>query len=195
MKYYPIFLYLRDRQCLVVGGGEVATRKVKSLLKAGARVMVISPEVTEAIQEWQSQGKLCHLARCYRRGDLRGFFMAYAATGIVEVDQQMAAEADMERVLLNVVDLPMLCDFITPAIVQRGDLVIAVSTDGKSPGFAKLVRQQLENFVGPEYGEALEVVGAKRGALKQSCSNAEERQRLLNEFMGSAALDLIRRQR
>ncbi len=195
MNYYPVFLDLRGRPCLVVGGGEVATRKLEGLLQAGAEVTVISLEVTAAIQQWQSQGELRHLPRCYRRGDLRGFFIAYAASGNAEVDQQMAAEAGVERVLLNVVDLPMLCDFITPAIVQRGDLVIAISTGGKSPGFAKLVRQQLENFVGPEYAEALEVVGVKRNELERSCPNAEERQRLLNEFMESPALDLIRRQR
>ena len=194
MNYYPVFLDLRGRPCLVVGGGKVATRKVEGLLQAGAEVTVISLEVTAAIQEWQSRGELRYLPRCYRRGDLRGFFIAYAATGIAEVDQQMAAEAGVERVLLNVVDLPMLCDFITPAIVQRGDLIIAISTGGKGPGFAKLVRQQLENFVGPEYAEALEVVGVKRSALKQSCSNAEERQRVLNEFMESAALDLVRKE-
>lgn len=162
MNYYPIFLDLRGRPCLVVGGGQIATRKVEGLLKSGAMLTVISPKVNEAIQEWRSQGKLRHLPRCYRSGDLRGFFIAYAATGIVEVDQQMAAEAGVERVLLNVVDLPMLCDFITPAIVQRGDLILAISTNGKSPGFAKLVRQQLEGFVGPEYGEVLEVVSSKR---------------------------------
>jgi precorrin-2 dehydrogenase/sirohydrochlorin ferrochelatase len=195
MNYYPIFLDLRGRQCLVVGGGEVATRKIEGLLNAGAMVTVISPEVTEAIQEWQSQGELRHLPRCYRSGDLRGFFIAYAATGIAEVDQQMAAEARSEGVLLNVVDHPTLCGFINPAVLQRGNLTIAISTGGKSPGFAKLVRQQLENFVGPEYGEALEVVGVKRNELKRSCPNAEERQRLLNEFMESPALDLIRRQR
>lgn len=185
MSYYPVFLDLRNRPCLVVGGGEIATRKVEGLLNAQAMVTVISPGVTEAIQKWQSQGKLRHLPRCYRSGDLRGFFIAYAATGIVEVDQQMAAEAGVERVLLNVVDLPMLCDFITPAIVQRGDLIIAISSNGKSPGFAKLVRQQLEGLVGPECGEALKIVEAKRNELKRACSNSEERRRLLGEFMES----------
>lgn len=195
MNYYPVFLDLRGRPCLVVGGATIATRKVEGLLHAGAEVTVVSLEVTDPIRKWQSQGKLRYLPRRYRRGDLKGFFMAYAATGIAQIDGEMAEDAHSEGVLLNVVDLPMLCDFITPAIVQRGDCVIAISTGGKSPGFARLVRQQLENFVGPEYGWTLEIVGAKRNELKRSCPDVEERQRLLDEFMESPALDLIRRPR
>jgi len=195
VNYYPVFLDLRGRPCLVVGGGTIATRKAEGLLHAGAEVTVISLEVTDLIREWQSLGKLRYLPRRYRGGDLKGFFMAYAATGIAQVDGEMAQDAHSEGVLLNVVDLPMLCDFITPAIVRRGDCVVAISTGGKSPGFARLVRQQLENFVGPEYGAALEVVGAKRNELRRCCPDAEERQRRVDNFMESLALDLIRRPR
>ncbi len=178
-----------------MGGGKIATRKVEGLLRAGAKVTVISLEITETLRAWEQQGKVRHLKRCYQKGDLKDHFLVYGATGLREVDDQMAAEARSEGVLLNVVDHPTLCGFINPAVLQRGNLTIAISTGGKSPGFARLVRQQLENFVGPEYGEALEVVGVERNELERSCPNAEERQRLLNEFMESPALDLIRRQR
>jgi len=140
MNYYPIFLDLRGRQCLVVGGGQVATRKVEGLLKAGARVTVISPESTETLGEWREEGKIIYLKRCYQRGDLKGYFLVYAATDLAEVNSEMAEEARAERVLLNVVDRSPFCGFVSPSVLERGDLIIAVSTGGKSPGFAKLVR-------------------------------------------------------
>lgn len=135
------------------------------------------------------------LRRHYQKGDLKGYFLAYSATGVPEVDKQMAKEARTTRVLLNVVDQSALCSFISPAIVQRGDLLIAISTGGKSPGFAKLVRKQLEDFVGPEYGKALKVVAAKREELKQSCLEPEERQIRLIALAQTAMLGLSRRLR
>jgi precorrin-2 dehydrogenase/sirohydrochlorin ferrochelatase len=195
LNYYPVFLDLRRRPCLVVGGGKVAAGKIEGLLRAEAEVTVVSPEATESIREWERQARLRYLARRYRRGDLRGFFIAYAATGDRQVDEEMAEEARTEGVLLNVVDLPVLCDFITPAIVRRGDCVVAVSTGGKSPGFARLVRQRLASLIGPEYGAALEIVGAKRKELRQAYADAERRRGLLSEFMDSPALDLLRRPR
>lgn len=191
MSYFPVFLYLGDRPCLVVGGGRIATGKVERLVKAGAAVTVISPEVTETIHMRAEAGELRHVKRCYRRGDLRGYFLAYAATGVADVDEQMAEEGKREGVLLNVVDRPSLCGFISPAVLERGDLLIAISTGGKSPGFAKRIREQLENLVGPEYEEALKVVAAKRGELKQSSLSLEERQRCLVELTRSTMRDLI----
>lgn len=190
MSYFPVFLRLRGRPCLMVGGGKVATGKVVGLLKAGARVTVISPEITGHIQMRAEAGGLRHIKRCYQRGDLRGYFLAYAATGIANVDEQMAEEAQRNGVLLNVVDRPSLCGFISPAVLERGDLLIAISTGGKSPGFAKRIREQLENLVGPEYGQALEVVTAKREELKQSSLSLEERQRCLFELTRSTVLNL-----
>lgn len=179
----------------MVGGGKVATGKVVGLLKAGARVTVISPDITEHIQMRAEVGGLRHIKRCYQRGDLRGYFLAYAATGIANVDEQMAEEAQRNGVLLNVVDRASLCDFISPAVVERGRLLIAISTGGKSPGFAKRVREELEELVGSEYGEALEFVAARRAELKQSSLSLEERQGRLAELTESTMLNLIRRVR
>ncbi len=120
MNYYPIFLDLRGRPCLVVGGGESATRKVDGLLGANADVTVISPEITDAIAEHARTKKLRHLKRRYQEGDLKGYFLVYAATGGADVDLLMAVEANMEGVLLNVGDRPVLCSFITPAIGDCG---------------------------------------------------------------------------
>ena len=128
MHYYSIALDLRGRPCVVVGGGEIATRKVEGLLIAGGNITVISPEVTHVIEEHARQKKLRHLKRRYQEGDLNGYFLAFAATGTPEVDVLMAFEANIEGVLLNVVDRPVLCGFIAPAVVQHGDLSSATNS-------------------------------------------------------------------
>jgi len=151
MNYYPIFLDLRSRPCLVVGGGKWATRKVEGLLSAEADVSVISPEVTDAIAGYAQRKKVRLFTRRYQEGDLKGYFLAYAATGVPEVDLLMAVDANMEDVLLEVGDRPVLCSFITPAVVQRGDLAIAISTAGKSPGFGRRVKRKIEALINPQH--------------------------------------------
>ena len=115
MKYYPISLDLRGRRCLVVGGGKAANKTVQALLHANADLTVISPNVARVIKDYAGQKRLRHLKRRYREGDLKGYFLAYAATGVLEVDMLMAAEAAMEGVLLNVLKRAVLCSFLDPA--------------------------------------------------------------------------------
>jgi precorrin-2 dehydrogenase / sirohydrochlorin ferrochelatase len=155
MNYYPIFLDLRGRPCLVVGGGQIATQKVDGLLSANADVTVISAKITDAIAAQARMKKLRHFKRRYQEGDLKGYFLAYAVTGEPEVDLLMAVEANMEGVLLDVGNRPVLCSFITPAVVQRGDLAIAISTGGKCPGFTRRVKRKIEALINPQYGIAL----------------------------------------
>ncbi len=192
MKFYPIFLNLLGRECAVVGGGEVGTRKVEGLLKAGAKIRVISPEATEPIRKWKRQKKLHYLKRRYRKGDLKGFFLAYAATGIPQLDVEIAEEARSEGVLLNVIDRPPLSDFITPALLERGDLTIAISTGGKSPGFARKVKEELERLVGPEYEKVLELVASVRDYLLRQTLGEKERRQLLQKLIESPLIDLMR---
>lgn len=165
MDYYPIFLNLRGKRCLIVGGGAVAARKAEGLLEAGAVVTVISPEVDESLQNLINTGRLRHHGRPFQKGDVEGQYLVYAATGVAEIDAAMAAEARREGVLFNAVDNPALGDFIAPALVRRGDLTIAISTQGKCPGFAKRVRQKIESIFGPEFGAALSVAAAWRKTL------------------------------
>ncbi len=179
MDYYPIFLDLRGRACLVVGGGEIATRKVEGLLRVGANVTVISPQASEMIRRHAQSNRLRYVQRFYQDGDLKGYFLAYAASGIAEIDVRMAWEAYTHGVLLNVVDRPVLCDFITPAVVQRGDLSIAVSTGGRSPGFAKRVKQKIEAWIHPDYGPALADFAAQRRALLRNPSLDEATRKAL----------------
>lgn len=158
----PIFVALGDVPVTVVGAGAVAERKIATLLEAGALLTVIAPEATPAIQAWAAEGALSLRPRAYRGGDLRGARLAYAATSRAEVNRAVRVEARAEGIWLNAVDQPDLCDFITPAVVRRGDLTIAISTNGRAPGFAKSIREQLERQFGPEYQARVEEAAAAR---------------------------------
>jgi precorrin-2 dehydrogenase len=173
LSYLPILLKLRDRPCVVVGGGVAATKNVEALLKAGARLTVISPRVTEVIERLAGAGHLQLVSRPYARGDLRGFYLAYAATGFLAVDEQIARDAESEHLLLSVAERPSLGDFLSPPMVQRGDLTIAVSTNGKSQGFARLIKNKLERLIGPEYGDLLDIVEAELLIMKSPHSSAK----------------------
>ena len=182
MNYYPIFLDLRGRPCLVVGGGDVAAGKIEGLLKAEANVTVISPKVTRRIQRYADLGGLRHLPRPYRAGDIKGYFLAYAATGVAEIDVLMAGEASLQGVLLNVIKRPVLCSFVTPAVSQRDKLSI-----GKCPGFAKRVRRKITAFIHPEHGNVLTKVVAQRQELMRERFKKDEagRRRLLELILES----------
>jgi uroporphyrin-III C-methyltransferase/precorrin-2 dehydrogenase/sirohydrochlorin ferrochelatase len=159
---HPIFIDLSGRPVVVVGGGGVAERKIEALIPTGARITVVSPEVTDTITTRAAEGAITLHRRAYRRGDLAGFRLAYAATSDPEVNQAVREEAETEGVWLNAVDQPALCDFITPATVRRGHLTFAVSTNGRSPGLAKRIREDLEATYGPEYAEIVEEMGEVR---------------------------------
>jgi precorrin-2 dehydrogenase / sirohydrochlorin ferrochelatase len=166
LSYLPILLKLRDRPCLVIGGGATATKRVEELLRMEARVTVISPRVTEAIERLTGTSQLWLFRRPYAAGDLNGYFLAYAATGVAAVDEQIARDAESESVLLGVVERASYGDFLNPPIVQRGDLTIAISTNGKSRGFAQLMKKKLELLIGPEYGDLLDRIEAERLIMK-----------------------------
>ncbi len=185
MDVYPIGLVnLHQRRCVVVGGGAVAERKVGGLLDAGARVVVISPEVTQRVRDWAAAGRVQHLARAYQPGDLAGAFLGIAATDDVRVNAAVWQEGEARRVLVNVVDDPERSHFIAPAVHRQGDLTLTVSTGGRCPALAALIRDQLRAAFGRGYGELVELLGAARPRLL-----AEIPPPLRREFV-RAALDL-----
>ncbi len=192
MKFYPVFMRVAGRPCLVVGGGEVAARKVDDLLRAHAAVTVVSPTVVSAIADHARQGRIRHHARGYQPTDLAGAFLAYAATDDEALHARIAGEARAAGVLLNVVDRPHLCDFITPSIMERGDLIIATSTSGASPALARRIRVQLERLFGPEYAVALQVLAALRAHLVRAALSPAERTRILNGLVDSPLIDHLR---
>lgn len=158
MKYYPIYLNIKDRPVLVVGAGEVAWQKIPALLESKARVRVVSPQAVPEIEEAARANKLEWLRRPYASADLKDVSLVIAATDDPELQKRVAAEARARRIWVNVVDVTPLCDFIAPAIVSRGDLQIAVSTGGASPALAKFIREKLEPLFGPEYAVLVEVL-------------------------------------
>ena len=173
--YFPAFLDLRGRRCLVVGGGEVGQRKTRTLLECGAHVTVVSPAVTPGLAALAAGGRIEHRARAFRRSDLRGRALAVAATGDSRVDEAVAAVARRSRVLVNVVDRPNHCDFILPSVLRRGELQIAVSTGGRSPALAREIRRRLEGLFGPEYAELVRRVGAERRHGRAAATTAAGR--------------------
>jgi siroheme synthase-like protein len=160
--YYPVFLDLRARPCVVIGGGAVAVDKVRGLLDAGARVTVIAPAVVDLLEALAGERRIVLHRRPYRPGDLKGVFLAIAANGDRDTRAAIWREAEAERVVLNSVDDAAHCHFIAPAVHRRGDLVVAVSTAGKSPALAVRLRDRIAAEIGPEYGTLLELLGELR---------------------------------
>ncbi|MBI3826284.1 MAG: bifunctional precorrin-2 dehydrogenase/sirohydrochlorin ferrochelatase [Candidatus Rokubacteria bacterium] len=166
MAYFPLFADLSGRACLVVGGGPVAERKVDGLLAAGAVVTVVSPRLTRRLARAVARARVRHLRRRYRRGDVAGATLAFAATGDPRVDGAVAAEGRRRGVWVNVADVPARCDFILPSILRRGALTVAVSTGGASPAVARAVREQLERSLTPAHGALVEIAGEVRRVLR-----------------------------
>jgi precorrin-2 dehydrogenase/sirohydrochlorin ferrochelatase len=162
MRYFPIFLDLRQKICVVVGGGRVAERKVLNLLKAGALVTVISPEITPSLRRLEEKGKIKHRSRPFRTGDLKSAHLVIAATDNRQTNERVFRVASSLRIPVNVVDDPSHCSFIVPAIISRGDILLAISTGGQSPALAKALREKLQREIGPEYTFLLKILGAVR---------------------------------
>ncbi|MBI5681592.1 MAG: bifunctional precorrin-2 dehydrogenase/sirohydrochlorin ferrochelatase [Deltaproteobacteria bacterium] len=192
MEYYPIFLDIKDKPCVVIGGGKVAERKVLSLLDAGAKVCVISPDVTPAIKRLACQKKIKIISRAYKQGDVKGLFLVYSATDNRTVSLMVFKEAQKNGILLNVVDVPELCNFIVPSVVERGALLIAISTSGKSPAMAKKIRERLEKEFGTEYGVFLDIMGKIREKVLTGSKEPDKNKKIFEELVNSALLDLIR---
>jgi precorrin-2 dehydrogenase/sirohydrochlorin ferrochelatase len=189
MKYYPVHLDIKNRHCLVVGGGAVGTRKVNTLLECGARVRVVSPEPTRQLTKLASEGAITLARRAYRSADLDGAFLVIGATDDESLNQQISNDAALTNTLCNIADRPEVCNFILPSIVQRGDLVITISTSGKSPALAKKLRRKLETQFGQEYAEFLLLMGAIRKKLLSQDHAPEAHKGLFNQLIDS---DLIR---
>jgi siroheme synthase-like protein len=192
VQYYPVFLDLRGRPCAVVGGGAVAARKVEGLLAAGARVTVVSPEATPALIALAETHEIVWHQRPYRRGDLAGAALAYAATGDERVHAQVAAEAAESGVWLNVVDRPALCAFIVPALLRRGAITVAVSTGGASPALAQRLRDDLERAVGSEYAVAATILAKLRPLVGEREPDQTVRARMFTALVASPLLDAVR---
>jgi siroheme synthase-like protein len=182
MSLLPIFVKLRDRLVVIVGGGAIAQGKIEGLLAAEARVRVVAPEVTPAIAQWISQGKVEWQAKTFAPSDLDGAFLVIAATSAPGVNEAVFNEADVRGILCNAVDDIEHCHFYYGSVVQRGDLQIAISTNGKSPALAQRLRGLLEKQFGPEYELWLEWLGAARELLRAGDNSADSKKVLLHHL-------------
>ena len=191
MRYYPVHLDINNRNVLVVGGGSVGTRKVKTLLDCGARVTVVSPEVSRQLRELAASGDIILAERSYQSEDLTGVFVVIGATDDETLNQQISSDADRLNTLCNIADRPEVCNFILPSIVQRDDLVITISTSGQSPALAKKLRKALENQFGEEYGTLLQLMGAIRKKLLQQAHKPEAHKPLFEQLINSDLIVMI----
>src|SRR5580658_5365547 len=182
MSLFPIFVKLEGRLIVVVGGGNIAEAKIPGVLAAGARIRLIAPSVTPQIAEWVHFGKIEWLPREFETADLDGAFLVIAATSAPGVNEAVYREAETSGILCNAVDDIEHCHFYYGAVVQRGDLQIAISTNGKSPALAQRLRQEFEAEFGPEYEVWLQWLGAAREALRASGPSSESTRKLLHEL-------------
>ena len=192
MKYYPVHLDIKNRNCLVVGGGAVGTRKVNTLLACGARVIVVSPDPTRQLKKMAAEGSITLRERAYRNVDLKDMLLVIGATDDEKLNRQISEEAEQIGILCNIADRPEVCNFILPAVVQRGDLVITISTSGQSPALAKRLRRKLEAQFGEEYADFLLLMGAIRKKLLSQAHEPEAHKALFNQLIDSDLIELLR---
>jgi precorrin-2 dehydrogenase/sirohydrochlorin ferrochelatase len=180
--FFPLFLKLKKRKCLMVGAGEIGEGKIAGLLAADAHVHVVAPTATKRIRKWAREGKVRWLHREFRDSDLADCLLVVAATSSSKLHKRISRLARRRGVLCNVVDVPELCDFYYPAVVRRGALQIAVSTSGESPALAQRLRTRLEKEFGPEYGAWLRQLGKTRKKLSCMFRDLSERKTKLHEI-------------
>jgi precorrin-2 dehydrogenase / sirohydrochlorin ferrochelatase len=188
---YPAILLLEGRLAVVIGGGQVAERKVRTLLDAGAKVRVVTSEVTKGIRSRADSGDIELVERRYERGDLAGAAAAVAATDDEEVNRGVFAEATEAGIPVNVVDNISLCTFIAPSIIRRGDLVVAISTGGAAPALAVRIRERLEREFGEEYARFLALMAELREQIKVP-GDQDERAKAWYRVVDSDVMDLVR---
>ncbi len=195
MPFYPVTLRLAGRLCVVVGGGPIAARKAAGLLRCGARLRVVSPEITPELEALAKAGEAEVVRRPFEASDLEGALIAIAATNDAVVNAAAAEAARARDILVNVVDDPEHCDFYAPAVCARGDLQLAVSTSGAFPALAKKLRIELEGQFGAEYAEYVALLAEFRQKLRGNVADAKRRKAIEEAFLASPALDLLRQGR
>lgn len=187
---YPVNLVVADRRCVVVGAGRIAARKIAGLLDAGARVHVVAPSLGDEVRALRDSGAVTVTERAFEPRDLDGAWLVTTATGLPDVDHAVFVAGDERRVWVNAADDPGNCSFTLMSVVRRGDIVVTIGTNGRSPALATWLRDHVRTEMGPEYETLLELLSAEREAMRsrgRSSETADWRQAL-----DSGILDLIR---
>ena len=191
-RYYPIFVNLEGKNCLIIGGGKVAERKAATLLDYKANIRIVSPQVGDTINKWSQENLLSWRKGEFRESDLKDIFMVFVATDNQKITEYVVQLCRSRGIMVNAVDDPPNCDFFVPSILRQQSLVIAISTEGKSPMFAKRLRKELEELITPAYGELVELLGEQRDFVKKNIHNICERGKLFEEMVYSDALELLK---
>jgi precorrin-2 dehydrogenase / sirohydrochlorin ferrochelatase len=186
---FPMFMKLAEKRCLVVGAGKVGEPKIGGLIDTGARIHVIAIEASGQVRQWSEAGKIDLEIRAFSTDDLEGKFLAVVATASNSLNERIYREAQRRGVLCNVVDVPEYCDFFYPAVVRRGDLQIAISTNGQSPSLAQKLRQQLERQFGEGYAAWVEQLGETRRLVLASDLDKETKLELLHSLASREAFE------
>ena len=193
MDHLPVFLNVKDAPCLVVGGGDVAARKVSLLLRAGARVSVIAPTVVSGLVELVETGRIAHVAEAFSpQGDgLAGYRLVLVATDDAALNKAVSEAARRQGVPVNVADRPDLCDFVLPSVVDRSPVVVAVSSGGASPVLARLLRARLETLIPAGYGRLAALVGRLRGTVNTRLTDPLARRRYWEAMLQGPAAEMV----
>jgi uroporphyrin-III C-methyltransferase/precorrin-2 dehydrogenase/sirohydrochlorin ferrochelatase len=191
MHYFPVFLDLKSKRCVVIGGGAVAERKTANLLKAGADVILIAPTLTNSLTSWRDAGQLTHVDRLFDDPDLNGAHLVIAATSDAEVNRRIAELANDQRIPINVADQPELCSFIVPSIIDRSPVVAAISTGGASPVLARLIRSRIESIIPAGYGRLASLCSRFRQRVKETFSNPADRRIFWDQILEGGVAERI----
>jgi precorrin-2 dehydrogenase / sirohydrochlorin ferrochelatase len=194
MSYYPVFLNLSGKKAVVVGGGMVARRKIETLLEYGAIVHVISKDLTVDLQDRLNNGDIRLISSEFNERYIEDAFLVIVATNDKVLNRRVSEAAKMRNILVNAVDQPEECSFIVPSVIRRGDLLIAISTSGKSPAMARKIRETLADQFGKEYEYFLNIMGRVRTQLLSKDISEDERGRIFHDLVDSDLLELIRKQ-
>lgn len=179
MPLFPMFLKLEGRRCVVIGAGKLAEPKIESLLNSGARVFVVAPRATPRIAQWSRQNKINWTRGKFHASSLAGAFLAIAATGLPEINARIFTAARRRKILCNAVDDPLRCDFFYSAVLRRGPLQIAISTNGASPALAQRLRCELERLLSPDFGAWVARLGKMRRKILAQSLPPVRRRRIL----------------
>ena len=191
MKYLPVFLNIKNEPCLVIGGGEIAQRKVQSLLRAGAKVTVLSPDLLPGLKILLDQGAILYQEGLFTPEVLKGFKLVISSTNQRQVNEWVASSAKALGIPVNVVDCPDLCSFIFPALIDRSPIILAISTGGASPILARVLRSRLESLIPYRYGRLAGLAERARERVKKAIPDSASRRRFWEETLQGGLQDLI----
>ena len=190
--YYPIFIDVENRDVVIVGGGAVCARKAEAMMRYGARVTVVAPEITAEIAQWATGGRITLRRKTYDQSDLDGASIVIASTDDACVNGRVARDCRRRKIPVNVVDVTHLCEFIVPAIVELGSIQLAVSTGGKSPALARTLKEDLKKLVGPEYAELNDLLGTLRPSAKEVLATDADRKKFFDGILARGVLQMLR---